>query len=159
MALDRARIAVDAWRMTEVKLACEAVWKLFGPQPERFLAAHDQRPTPADLAAAGLICAVRDASFEVREGEIFVIMGLSGSGKSTLVRCLSRLIEPTAGRVLFEGRNLLEDRIAISGDQVAGQGGSRRTRRWRRRVRNVRPGPPGRLIERGWRSMLGSVDR
>ena len=92
----------------EVKLACEAVWKLFGPQPERFLAAHDHRPTPADLAAAGLICAVRAASFEIREGEIFVIMGLSGSGKSTLVRCLSRLIEPTAGRVLFEGRNLLE---------------------------------------------------
>ena len=91
----------------EVKLACEAVWKLFGPQPERFLAAHDQRPTPADLAAAGLICAVRAASFAIREGEIFVIMGLSGSGKSTLVRCLSRLIEPTAGRVLFEGRDLL----------------------------------------------------
>jgi glycine betaine/proline transport system ATP-binding protein len=108
MTLDRARMAVDAWRMTEVKLACEAVWKLFGPQPERFLAAHQHRPTPADLAAAGLICAVREASFAIREGEIFVIMGLSGSGKSTLVRCLSRLIEPTAGRVLFEGRNLLE---------------------------------------------------
>jgi hypothetical protein len=44
---------------------------------------------------------------EVREGEIFVIMGLSGSGKSTLVRCLSRLIEPTAGEILFNGENLL----------------------------------------------------
>ena len=43
-----------------------------------------------------------------QEGEIFVIMGLSGSGKSTLVRCLSRLIEPTAGEILFDGRNLLE---------------------------------------------------
>jgi glycine betaine/proline transport system ATP-binding protein len=93
---------------TAVKLACEGVWKLFGPAPESFLAAHDHRPAPTDLAAAGLICAVRDASFAIREGEIFVIMGLSGSGKSTLVRCLSRLIEPTAGRVLFEGKNLLE---------------------------------------------------
>ena len=47
----------------EVKLACEAVWKLFGPAPERFLAAHDHRPAPADLAAAGLA----NASMSVRE--------------------------------------------------------------------------------------------
>ncbi len=44
---------------------------------------------------------------EVTAGEIFVIMGLSGSGKSTLVRCLSRLVEATAGEVIFEGRDLL----------------------------------------------------
>ena len=44
----------------------------------------------------------------VSRGEIFVIMGLSGSGKSTLVRCLARLIEPTAGEVMFAGRNLLK---------------------------------------------------
>ena len=50
---------------------------------------------------------MRDASLEVRKGEIFVIMGLSGSGKSTLVRCLSRLIEATAGQVLFDGTDLL----------------------------------------------------
>ena len=59
------------------------------------------------MAGAGLIGAVRDASLEVYEGEIFIIMGLSGSGKSTLVRCMSRLIEPTAGRVMFEGQDLL----------------------------------------------------
>ncbi len=52
--------------------------------------------------------AVRDVNLEVREGEIFIIMGLSGSGKSTLVRCLSRLIEPTAGEILFNGENLLK---------------------------------------------------
>jgi glycine betaine/proline transport system ATP-binding protein len=92
----------------EVKLACEGVWKLFGPEPERCLAAHDRRPSPAQLAAAGLIGAVRDASLAIQAGEIFVIMGLSGSGKSTLVRCMSRLIEPTAGRILFEGRDLLQ---------------------------------------------------
>ena len=44
---------------------------------------------------------------EIREGEIFIIMGLSGSGKSTLVRCMSRLVEPTFGKVEFEGKNLL----------------------------------------------------
>jgi glycine betaine/proline transport system ATP-binding protein len=70
MTLDQGRIAVDACRMTEVKLACEGVWKLFGPAAERFLAARDREPAPADLAAAGLIGAVQDASFAIGEGEI-----------------------------------------------------------------------------------------
>ncbi len=55
----------------------------------------------------GHIIAVRDVSLEAHAGEILVVMGLSGSGKSTLVRCLSRLIEPTAGEIFFEGRDLL----------------------------------------------------
>ena len=78
----------------EVKLACEGVWKLFGPGAGALSRAHRHRPQPADWPAAGLIGAVRDASLAIRTGEIFVIMGLSGSGKSTLVRCMSRLIEP-----------------------------------------------------------------
>ncbi len=88
------------------KLACQGIWKLFGP------AADGVKPgapgfEPEALVEAGAILAVRDASFAVGQGEIFVIMGLSGSGKSTLVRCLSRLIEPTAGEVLLDGRDLL----------------------------------------------------
>jgi glycine betaine/proline transport system ATP-binding protein len=59
------------------------------------------------LASPEVIVAVRDVSLEVNEGEIFVIMGLSGSGKSTLVRCMSRLVEPSAGEILFNGRDLL----------------------------------------------------
>ena len=90
-----------------VKLSCRHIWKLFGEGAETFLQNRIQMPDAAEIAAAGLIGAVRDATVEVREGEIFVIMGLSGSGKSTLIRCMSRLIEPTAGEVLFEGRNLL----------------------------------------------------
>ena len=111
------------------KLVCRNVWKLFGEGAESFLAsagrgggvasgagqngpeADSEAPDPHGseaLAAAGLIGAVRDASLEVGEGEIFVIMGLSGSGKSTLVRCMSRLIEPTGGEILFEGRDLLQ---------------------------------------------------
>ena len=50
--------------------------------------------------------AVRDVSFEVRPGEVFVVMGLSGSGKSTLVRCLTRLIEPTKGEILLDGEDI-----------------------------------------------------
>jgi glycine betaine/proline transport system ATP-binding protein len=51
---------------------------------------------------------VSDASFDVYEGEIFVIMGLSGSGKSTLLRCMTRLIEPSAGEIFFESQDLMK---------------------------------------------------
>lgn len=50
----------------------------------------------------GMTIGVQDASFEIYEGEIFVIMGLSGSGKSTLVRLLNRLIEPTSGQIIID---------------------------------------------------------
>jgi glycine betaine/proline transport system ATP-binding protein len=52
------------------------------------------------------VVGVRDASFSVRRGEIFCIMGLSGSGKSTLIRHINRLIEPSAGTILIEGQNI-----------------------------------------------------
>jgi glycine betaine/proline transport system ATP-binding protein len=51
---------------------------------------------------------VRDVSFDVAEGEVFVVMGLSGSGKSTLVRCLTRLVDATAGEVIIEGEDILK---------------------------------------------------
>lgn len=72
-------------------------------------------PNLKQVRDAGLIPAVRDANIAVEDGEIFVIMGLSGSGKSTLVRCMSRLIEPTAGVLEFEGRDLrqMNDREMI----------------------------------------------
>lgn len=100
---------------TPVKLSCRHVWKLFGDGAEAFLSASDGIPSLQQIRDAGLIGAVRDANIEVREGEIFVIMGLSGSGKSTLVRCLSRLIEPTAGELLLEGRDL---RIASKQEMI-----------------------------------------
>ncbi|MCO5081725.1 MAG: betaine/proline/choline family ABC transporter ATP-binding protein [Rhizobiaceae bacterium] len=88
------------------KLVCRNVWKVFGAgAAEQF--SGGRQPSGEDLARAGLVGAVRDVNIEVETGEIFVIMGLSGSGKSTLVRCLSRLIEPTAGEILFNGENLL----------------------------------------------------
>lgn len=89
------------------KLVCRNVWKVFGNRAAEALASLGTDPSSERLIAAGLVPAVRAVNLSVRQGEIFVIMGLSGSGKSTLVRCLSRLIEPTAGEILFNGQNLL----------------------------------------------------
>lgn len=89
----------------EDALICRNVWKVFGAHAAEHLAASGQ--DVARLAELGLVPAVRAVDLAVRRGEIFVIMGLSGSGKSTLVRCLSRLIEPTSGEILFNGQNLL----------------------------------------------------
>jgi glycine betaine/proline transport system ATP-binding protein len=91
--------------MTVAKLSCRNVWKVFGDGAPAFLAGTDR--SPEALARAGLVGAVRAVDLDIAEGEIFVIMGLSGSGKSTLVRCLSRLVEPSAGEIIFNGENLL----------------------------------------------------
>lgn len=88
----------------KIILSCENVWKVFGSNAGKI----KSPPTEGELRDGNLIAGVHDASLEVREGEIFVIMGLSGSGKSTLVRCLSRLVEPTLGTVIFDGQNLLD---------------------------------------------------
>ncbi|MDH3691250.1 MAG: glycine betaine/L-proline ABC transporter ATP-binding protein [Gammaproteobacteria bacterium] len=92
----------------ESKISCRRVWKLFGSNPTEFLHKQGGNPTIEAINAAGYIPAVRDASLDVLQGEILVIMGLSGSGKSTLVRCLSRLIEPTGGEIFFDGADLLK---------------------------------------------------
>lgn len=58
--------------------------------------------------------ALKDVSFDVREGEFLVVIGLSGSGKSTLLRCLNRLHDPTSGEIHFNGQNI----AAVQGEQV-----------------------------------------
>lgn len=90
----------------EVLLDCRNVWKLYGTHAKALLEA-DPNPDLKTLKARGIIGAVRAVNVQISRGEIFVIMGLSGSGKSTLVRCLSRLVEPTAGEIYFEGKDLL----------------------------------------------------
>lgn len=95
------------------KLSCRNLWKVFGQNPRATFqsAASTGKADRADiekrLRTAGHFPAVIDVSFDVMPGEIFVIMGLSGSGKSTLVRCLSRLIEPTHGKLMLDGEDLL----------------------------------------------------
>jgi glycine betaine/proline transport system ATP-binding protein len=98
---------------TTVKLACRNIWKVYGDNPGQFFNASrshigDPDTTLENIVQAGHIPAAVDVSFDVHEGEIFVIMGLSGSGKSTMVRCLSRLVEPTAGEVMLGEIDLLK---------------------------------------------------
>lgn len=96
-----------------VKLSCQNLWKVYGFEPDSFFSqangkVQDSAGHAAEIRDTGHIVACGDVSFDVHVGEIFVIMGLSGSGKSTVVRCLSRLVEPTAGEVLLDGEDLLK---------------------------------------------------
>jgi glycine betaine/proline transport system ATP-binding protein len=92
----------------EPALVCEGLWKVFGPRPERIVGSEEaDLPRDELMERTGNVVAVGDASFEVAQGEIFVVMGLSGSGKSTLVRCLTRLVEPTAGQVRLAGTDVM----------------------------------------------------
>ena len=92
----------------QIKISCSNIWKLYGENPEKFLKETKNNPTTEQLKLNKYIPAVRDASIDVKTGEILVIMGLSGSGKSTLLRCMSKLIQPTDGKVFFEGKDLLK---------------------------------------------------
>ncbi|MFE6130738.1 glycine betaine/L-proline ABC transporter ATP-binding protein [Streptomyces sp. NPDC056437] len=84
------------------------LWKVFGPKADRVPGSELAELPPAELRErTGCTAAVRDVSFDVRKGEVFVVMGLSGSGKSTLVRCLTRLVEPTSGSIAIDGEDVL----------------------------------------------------
>jgi len=92
--------------MTE-KILIENLYKIFGPNPEEameMLKAGKTKDEIMEKTKHGV--GVADASFTVQEGEILVVMGLSGSGKSTLVRCINRLIDPTAGKVIVSGEDV-----------------------------------------------------
>ncbi|MEU6849787.1 glycine betaine/L-proline ABC transporter ATP-binding protein [Actinacidiphila alni] len=88
------------------QLVVEHVSKVFGRKPKEAVRRLQEGADREQLREEGTTAAVVDASFDVEQGEIFVVMGLSGSGKSTLLRMLNGLLEPTSGRVLFDGRDL-----------------------------------------------------
>lgn len=92
--------------MTKVEI--KNLYKIFGATPKKMIPLLQQGESKETLLKKHKhSVGVNDASFAVEEGEIFVVMGLSGSGKSTLIRCLNRLIEPTAGQVLIDGQDIL----------------------------------------------------
>ncbi|MEO8461999.1 MAG: betaine/proline/choline family ABC transporter ATP-binding protein, partial [Chloroflexota bacterium] len=96
-------------------IAVRGLWKVFGPAEARIADSPLLELSSAEFRLqTGSTIAVRDVSFDVMPGEVFVVMGLSGSGKSTLVRCLTRLIEPSLGQVLLDGEDIRaadEDRL------------------------------------------------
>src|SRR5699024_8536599 len=89
------------------KLRIENLTKIFGNKQKEALDLIDEGKNKREiLEATGATIGVKQATFDVEEGEIFVIMGLSGSGKSTLVRMLNRLIEPTSGNIYIDEDNI-----------------------------------------------------
>ena len=101
--------------MSKTKISCQGVWKIFGSSPARIAQTITPQMTRSQvLETTGHVLAVRDVTFDVQEGEIFVVMGLSGSGKSTLIRCLSRLVDPTLGSIQVNG----EDVTRMSDEQL-----------------------------------------
>ncbi|MFL1376751.1 MULTISPECIES: quaternary amine ABC transporter ATP-binding protein [unclassified Nocardiopsis] len=92
-----------------VTFSVRNLWKIFGKNADSVIGTDLERADRDRIKdETGCTVAVRDVSFDVRPGEIFVVMGLSGSGKSTLIRCLTRLIEPTSGQVLLDGEDIGE---------------------------------------------------
>jgi len=93
-------------------ISCKGIWQVYGSNARQELkralseTGDDAPAAAALLRQRGLVPAVWDVSFDVAEGEVFVIMGLSGSGKSTLVRVISRLLEGTAGSILVNGEDI-----------------------------------------------------
>lgn len=92
---------------TQPVIRCESVYKIFGDNAVKILEQSGGKVETASLLEAGCVVGVNNASFEVHKGEILVVMGLSGSGKSTLLRCISRLIDTTAGDIFIDGEDLL----------------------------------------------------
>ncbi len=90
------------------KIKVKNVFKIFGPNPQKIIPLIEKGKSKEEiLKETGHGVGVNNANFAVEQGEIFVVMGLSGSGKSTLIRCLNRLIEPTAGEILIDGENIV----------------------------------------------------
>src|SRR5437879_1494628 len=90
------------------RLKVENLYKIFAASPEKAMAMLRTGGAKEEvLAKTGAVVGLNDISFSVPSGAIYVIMGLSGSGKSTLARCINRLNQPTAGRILLDGQDIV----------------------------------------------------
>ena len=94
---------------SRTKLEIRNVTKVFGDKPSLGIRLFEEGLSKEEvLERSGQVVGVYDANLEVKEGEIFVLMGLSGSGKSTLIRCINRLVKPTSGEIILDGNDLLK---------------------------------------------------
>lgn len=99
----------------EVQIEVHNVYKIFGSRPEKGLELLKAGESKKNiLEKTGQTVGLADVSFQVRRGEIFVLMGLSGCGKSTLLRCINRLIEPTEGSIVIKGNDI----VTMSADEL-----------------------------------------
>ncbi len=91
------------------KIEVQNLYKVFGSHPEKVFPLIEKGMSKDEIHnKTGNTIGVNGVDFKVNKGEFFVVMGLSGSGKSTLIRCLNRLIEPTKGKVLIDGEDILK---------------------------------------------------
>jgi glycine betaine/proline transport system ATP-binding protein len=104
----------DHVQTTQPVIKCQSVYKIFGDNAASMMRASGGVVDARAFQDARCIIGVNNASFEVRRGELLVVMGLSGSGKSTLLRFISRLTETTAGKTVIDG----DDLTAMSGKQL-----------------------------------------
>lgn len=93
--------------MADAKIRIESLYKIFGPRAESALEDVKQGMSKQELLERDHILGLKDINVDVTPQEISVIMGLSGSGKSTLIRHINRLIEPTSGRIMVDGQDVL----------------------------------------------------
>src|SRR6056297_3569586 len=93
----------------KTKIRVENLYKIFGHNPRRAYPLLEQGKTKEEiLEKTGCTVAINDVSFEIKERETFVVMGLSGSGKSTMIRCFNRLINPTDGHIYLDDEDLVD---------------------------------------------------
>jgi len=97
----------EATQNRQPVIQCDSVYKIFGQNAKKMLQSSNGNVDAKEFQEAGCIVGVNNASFQVQEGDLLVVMGLSGSGKSTLLRCTSRLTDATSGKIYIDGEDLL----------------------------------------------------
>ena len=97
----------EATQNRQPVIQCDSVYKIFGTNAKKMLQSSNGNVDAKVFQEAGCIVGVNNASFQVQEGDLLVVMGLSGSGKSTLLRCTSRLTDATSGKIYIDGEDLL----------------------------------------------------
>lgn len=95
--------------MDDNSIEVKGLYKIFGPNGEQYIQAVKDGMSKDDLNAKhGHVLGLKDINIHMPSAKIQVIMGLSGSGKSTMIRHINRLIEPTAGEVLYQGTDVCQ---------------------------------------------------